>query len=134
MTGTSSGGSMSMIKSIVGLAIAMGFLAGSAFGTTFECEMVVRDGISYQAPILAQSKKTVPGDSSSTLHAAGYRSVVNLSSRDDRKAYYIEVAYDVEGFPALSYQSSPTGLSHYAHGSIDRQKERHITVECNRLE
>jgi hypothetical protein len=133
MTGTSSGGSMSMIKSIVGLATAMGLLAGSAFGATFACEMVVRDGISYQAPILAQSKKTVPGDSSSTLHAADYRSVVNLSSRDDRKAY-IEVAYDVEGFPALSYQLSPTGLSHYAHGSIDRQKKRHITVECNRLE
>ena len=124
---------MSMIKSIVGLTAAMGLFAGPAFGTTFACEMAVRDGISYRAPILAQSKKAVPVDASSTLHAAGYRSVVNLGSRADGKAY-IEVAYDVEGFPALSYQFSPTGLSHYSPGSIDRQKKRHITVECNRLE
>jgi hypothetical protein len=122
-----------MIKRIAGLAAAMGLFAGPAFGTTFTCEMVVRDGISYRAPILAQSKKAVPVDASSTLHAAGYRSVVNLSSGDDGKAY-IEVAYDVEGFPALSYQFSPTGLSRYSHGSIDRQKKRHITVECDRLE
>ena len=124
---------MSMIKSIVSLAAAMGLFAGPAFGTTFACEMAVRDGISYQAPILAQAKKAVPVDVSSTLHAAGYRSLVNLGSRDDGKAY-MEVAYDVEGFPALSYQFSPTGLSHYSHGSIDRQKKRHITVECDRLE
>jgi len=124
---------MGMIKRIVGLVAAMGLFAGPAFGTTFACEMAVRDGISYQAPILAQAKKAVPVDASSTLHAAGYRSLVNLGSRDDGKAY-MEVAYDVEGFPALSYQFSPTGLSHYSHGSIDRQKKRHITVECNRLE
>jgi len=122
-----------MIKSILGLAAVIGLFAGPAFGATFACEMVVRDGISYRAAILTQSKKAVPTGAFHTLHAAGYRTVVNLGARDDGNAY-IEVAYDVKGFPALSYQVSPIGLSRYYHGCIDRKNKRHITVECNKSE
>ncbi|ETX03828.1 hypothetical protein [Candidatus Entotheonella palauensis] len=122
-----------MIRNIVGLTAVMGLFAGPVFGEPFACKMVVRDGISYRANILAQPTEAVPAGASRTLHAAGYRAVVNLGAREDGNAY-VEVGYDVEGSPALSYQFSPMGLSRYRHGSIDRQKKRHITVECSKSE
>ncbi len=124
---------MNMKNHLVGLSAIIGLFVGSAFGATLDCEMIVREGVSYRAAILAQPQQAVPTGTSRALHAEGYRAMINLGARDDGKTY-IEVAHDVKGFPALSYQLSPSDLSRYAHGTIDRQRKRHITVTCNKSE